>query len=69
MADGVRQITKEEWDAYEWVEASTYGDYAEGRAVFIRGCKRQVNPPEDGLAYIKSRYEDRWLPAMTAGDA
>ena len=61
-----RQITLDEWDEYEWIEATSFAD-SEG-AIFLRG-KRITGPPDDGLKYVEQSLlgdtETRWVPALT----
>lgn len=66
----LRQITKEEWDEREWLDATTTKDYADGRRVFLPGDKPLPVPeePDDGFSYtLESLYgeENKWFPRMT----
>jgi hypothetical protein len=42
----LKQITQEEWDAYEWIDT--------GEGYFIRGVKKTSQPdfPDDGMKYF-----------------
>jgi hypothetical protein len=63
-----RDITREEWMQYEWIEVSTLENLAEGRKIFIRG-KEITEPPGDGYVYQRvDRFNDaeyRWARCQT----
>jgi hypothetical protein len=66
----LRPITQQEWDEYEWIEVTTWGDAADGKKVYVRGLKNAGNPPDDGFLYDcvadmgKGAYV--WVQRMTA---
>lgn len=45
-------ITIDEWEKYDWLEVTTYGDLAHGHRVYIKGEKLQ-GPPQDGFVYVE----------------
>ena len=64
----LRQITQEEWAEQEWIDVTTYDEYASGKRVFISGVQPQM--PDDGFAYELVRPlavgdEPKWFPLMT----
>jgi hypothetical protein len=54
----LRDVTCDEWDAYHWLEVTTYGD---PQPVYVRGLKRAGPMPDDGFQY--EEYAD-----MQAGE-
>ena len=64
----LRDITEEEWQAYEWIEVTPFGE----EAVFIRGLKHSIKPQEDGYHYVDgTRMGDtarHWVRAKTPDD-
>ena len=65
-ASGLRDISEDEWHAYEWIEVRTFGDT---EPVFARGLKHAPERPWDGFHYVKivdpARCEYRWVRAKT----
>lgn len=66
----LRDIPIDEWDAYEWIEATDFGNAANGIRVFIRGRKKPPPRPDDGYAYVEPPHsvvdkEWSWIRART----
>ncbi len=65
MAQQLRDITTEEWDAYEWLEISEFGNAVR---VYLRGAKR-TSPPDDGYIYDEATQfgdtEQKWTRRKT----
>lgn len=64
----VREITKEEWEAYKWEGVR---DYIYDSMIWIRGVKR-TQPPDDGYEYEEVTHpvdtEQKWARRVTVDE-
>lgn len=63
----LRDITKNEWRAYEWHEVTRLSD---ANRIYVRGRKLTEPPRGDGFIYVEALHrlgddEQRWVRAKT----